>query len=350
MSAQFVVHALERLQPMASMSRGRLQELASLSVLQVFSRLREALPLADWMGQAVYLLRGELKLEYSDGASRVVVGDTDETRHPLQATSHILAGARPVTEVEILRLDENLVDLTVTWDQLSRGGSGADWSGMSALLGAESLAHGAFAALPPAHIDVLLQRFERIPVKRGDIILRQGDHGDFYYLIESGRCRVTRLVGGVEVHIAELKAGAAFGEEALVSDAPRNATVCMLTDGRLLRLAKAAFVELLREPLLHAVSWNEAAARTEAGARWLDVRFAPEYLHDGLPGALNIPLNELRESFSAMNRGEEYVVYCQSGRRSSAAAFLMSQRGFKASVVEGGLHRRSDGGVVGDRS
>lgn len=350
MSAEFISSTFERLQPMASMSRARLQELANLSVVQVFSRLREALPLADWVGQAVYLLRGELKLEYGNGASRVIVGDTDETRHPLSMGKNALAGARPVTEVEILRLDENLVDLTATWDQLSRGGAGTDWSGMNALLGAESLARGAFAALPPAHIDVLLQRFERISVKRGDIVLRQGEHGDYYYLIESGRCRVTRLVGGAEIELAELKSGAAFGEEALVADVPRNASVCMLTDGSLLRLAKTAFVELLREPLLHVVSWDEAAALAATGTQWLDVRFAPEYLHDGLPGALNIPLNELRGSFPAIDKSKEYVVYCQSGRRSSAAAFLMAQRGFKASVVEGGLHRRNAGGIAGDRS
>jgi rhodanese-related sulfurtransferase len=38
-----------------------------------------------------------------------------------------------------------------------------------------------------------------------------------------------------------------------------------------------------------------------------------------------------------LESGREYIVYCQSGRRSSAAAFLFAQRGFKACLLEGGL-------------
>jgi rhodanese-related sulfurtransferase len=34
---------------------------------------------------------------------------------------------------------------------------------------------------------------------------------------------------------------------------------------------------------------------------------------------------------------EEYIIYCQSGRRSSAAAFLLAQRGYHVFVLEGGL-------------
>jgi len=75
----------------------------------------------------------------------------------------------------------------------------------------------------------------------------------------------------------------------------------------------------------------------QGGAAWLDVRYPSEYRCDRLPGALNVPLNEVRNSFSALDAAREYVVYCQSGRRSSAAAFLFAQRGFKVSLLEGGL-------------
>ena len=102
--------------------------------------------------------------------------------------------------------------------------------------------------------------------------------------------------------------------------------VYWLTDGAVFDEAASAGYGTIME---YSRAWtNEALARVAAGARWLDVRYPPEYLHDGLPGALNIPLNELRESLPALDRAREYVIYCQSGRRSAAAAFLMAQMVF----------------------
>jgi rhodanese-related sulfurtransferase len=174
-------------------------------------------------------------------------------------------------------------------------------------------------------------------VKRGETIIRQGDDGDFFYLIERGRCKVNRLVAGVPIELAELTEGDAFGEEALVADAQRNATVTMKTDGVLLRLAKSDFVTLLREPLLQRLSPDEAQKRVANGAAWIDVRFPAEFQQDGLPQAQNIPLNNIRLASQALDSEKEYIVYCQTGRRSSAAAFLLSQRGIRASLLDGGL-------------
>lgn len=212
-----------------------------------------------------------------------------------------------------------------------------DWRTMTGMFAAQNLTRGTFASLPPAHIETLFKRFQRVKSVRGQEIIREGDEGDFYYVIESGRCTVTRQVGGVRMELAELKAGDAFGEEALVSDARRNASVTMKTDGTLLRLARRDFDELLREPLLQRVSRAEAEKKVAAGAVWLDVRYPAEYNQDKLPGAINIPLNEVRNLIASLDMQKEYIVYCQTGRRSSAAAFLLSQRGCKAWLLEGGL-------------
>ena len=139
------------------------------------------------------------------------------------------------------------------------------------------------------------------------------------------------------MEIAVLKPGDAFGEEALLADASRNATVTMKTDGVLLGLSKADFSELLKEPLLHRLPWLEAKSRVASGAQWIDVRFPAEFVHDGLPDAINIPLNEIRRAAPLLDASREYIVYCQTGRRSAAAAFLLSQRGLRASVLAGGL-------------
>jgi len=176
-----------------------------------------------------------------------------------------------------------------------------------------------------------------VKTARGDTLIREGDEGDYYYVIESGRFQVERLVGGAKVVLAELKAGDAFGEEALVSEAKRNATVVALGDGVLLRLDKQHFNDLLREPLLRRLPFEEAGKRVKEGALWLDVRYPSEYQYDRLPGAINVPLAEVRNMFNVLDKSKEYVAYCQSGRRSAAAAFLFAQRGFKVWVLQGGL-------------
>ena len=208
---------------------------------------------------------------------------------------------------------------------------------VSGIFSLSNLRHGVFARLPAARIEGMFARFERIGAKRGDVVIREGEEGDYYYVIEAGRCQVERMVGGVRVALAELKSGDAFGEEALASDARRNATVTMATDGKLLRLGKQDFRDNLGEPLLQRVSYAEGLERVQRGAGWLDVRYPSEYRYDRLPGALNVPLNEVRNSFAVLDAGREYIVYCQSGRRSSAAAFLFAQRGFQVCLLEGGL-------------
>ena len=109
------------------------------------------------------------------------------------------------------------------------------------------------------------------------------------------------------------------------------------TDGELLRLSKQDFDSLLKEPLLERVSLVEARERVAAGAIWMDVRYPSEFQYDRLSGAINVPLNEVRNMFAVLDKERDYVIYCQSGRRSSAAAFLFAHRGFRVSMLEGGL-------------
>ena len=113
----------------------------------------------------------------------------------------------------------------------------------------------AFLKLPAANIQTLFSRLQELSVKAGDEIVKFGAPGDYYYIIKQGRCKVFRPVGSGEHTLAELGPCDSFGEEALISEAPRNATVTMLTDGKLMRLSKRDFVELLAyDDLLVTVS------------------------------------------------------------------------------------------------
>lgn len=337
---------LGRLEPIRSLSRERLEALAALLRPQSFPIGSDPLHGIDVQGRCIYLVRGELLGHLPDGGSKVLVGACEGARWPLGQQIPVPLRTRAITEVTLLFVDAKALDIMMTWDQVSSAAlappaTSAEatlWRTVTGALNVHTLTGGGLSLLPPANIPELLQRFERIKAKRGEVLIREGETGDYYYLIESGKCVVSRHVGGAEVLVADLKSGEAFGEEALVSEGRRSATVTMRTDGVLLRLAKPDFIALLREPLLHAASPGDAKHRVAMGnARWLDVRYPAEFAQDGLPGALNVPLNEIRTAFGVLDLGQEYIVYCQSGRRSSAAAFLLAQHGFKAYWLEGGL-------------
>ena len=326
---------LSALAPLAGLSPERLVELAAMAVLE--RGLRGSDPLKEKLAlpRSIFLLEGELLLVFEDGGTLVLVGGAEDARQALNRQKQRVARSKAITDVELVTVDDDVLDILATWDQVAAASPEA--SALSGALALGSLRSGAFAQLPAAHIDELLKRFDRVKTARGDVVIREGHEGDYYYVVESGRFQVERLVGGANVVLAELKSGDAFGEEALVSEAKRNATVSALGDGELLRLDRRHFNELLREPLLRRLSYEQAAEKVRRGALWLDVRYPSEYQYDKLPGAINVPLAEVRNMFEVLDRSKEYVAYCQSGRRSAAAAFLFAQRGFKVWLLEGGL-------------
>jgi len=337
------IEQLGRLDPVRGLSPARLAELVRLCRCERWAPGSDPLTKQRPGPLFLYLLDGELRIVLPDGAGQVLVGGCDAANWPIGYKTAPPVRSRTITEVQLLPLDFEMLDVMMTWDEMSAavdfGGQVAQSSSIaSTAFSAEVLTGSVLSRLPPAHIHELLQRFQRVPVRRGQTIVREGDAGDYYYLIESGRCRVTRLVGGAQMELAELKTGQAFGEEALVSDSPRSASVTMTGDGVLLRLAKPDFLELLKAPLLRPLARAEAERRVAEGrARWLDVRYPAEFAEDGMPAAVNVPLNEIRTAFGLLDRNREYIVYCQSGRRSSAAAFLLAQGGFQASWLAGGL-------------
>jgi rhodanese-related sulfurtransferase len=52
---------------------------------------------------------------------------------------------------------------------------------------------------------------------------------------------------------------------------------------------------------------------------------------------MNIPLSEIRNALGVLDKEREYVLYCQSARRSAAATFLLAQRGYRAFLLAEGL-------------
>lgn len=82
--------------------------------------------------------------------------------------------------------------------------------------------------------------FPRVSFAAGEAIVREGDHGDEAYVIESGRCEVHRTVDGRHVSIRVMAAGEVFGEMAILSPGARTASVTALEPTVLLRITADA--------------------------------------------------------------------------------------------------------------
>jgi rhodanese-related sulfurtransferase len=182
-------------------------------------------------------------------------------------------------------------------------------------------------------------RMESVHFKPGEIIIKQDDPGDYFYIIKEGRCLVTRATPANPkgVKLATLSVGDSFGEEALIAESRRNATVTMLSDGHLMRLNKDDFNSLLNEPLLNWVNYAEAKKIIDEGGLWLDVRLPDEHKSKHIKGSINIPLIFLRMKANSLDKTKKYVIYCDTGRRSSAAAFLLNEKDINSCVLKDGV-------------
>ena len=333
---------LRDLIPLNALTRDRFREVTGSLVIEDIGAGSYLFGEGDCDNRSTYLLDGVINLLDSSGrVTGVVSAGTDPARYPIANQQPRITTARAATKSVVATIDSTLLDVMLTLDQTTTTASttglytdsNEDW--MTRVLQSD-----AFIKLAPADIQRLLQTLQSVTVSAGDTIIRQGDEGDYFYIIKEGSCSVTRLASGEgwDVPLAELGKGDCFGEEALVSDANRNATVTMLTDGTLMRLSKKDFVELLKDPLVHFIDYDLASSLVADGGVWLDVRLADEHANFAFRNSSNVPLASIRDKASALDAAKKYVVYCDTGRRSTAAAFLLSQRGLDVCVLDGGLN------------
>jgi CRP-like cAMP-binding protein len=289
-----------------------------------------------------YLVAGTVELRADDRPAVMVSARTPEARVPLAPGLPRKYTARAVGDIDYIVLDSDLLDVLLTWDQTGQyevgdlQGDGPNVSGdwMTTLLRTK-----AFHRIPPANIQAIFLRMHRVNYRAGDIVIKQGTEGDFFYVVIAGRCLVTRETPLQKegIRLAELGPGDSFGEEALIAEAKRNATVTMVSDGILMRLGKTDFQTLLHEPLLEWVDYEQARDIVAKGGKWLDVRLPSEFQNFRIDASINIPLYFIRLKLGALDKNIPYVVVCDTGRRSSAAAYILSERGFEAYVLKGGL-------------
>ena len=104
-----------------------------------------------------------------------------------------------------------------------------------------------FAGVSPGALEVAAQRLIPVPVAAGQVVIREGDPADRFYIIEKGSFAVDQLDRGTgtERRLRVMGPDEVFGELGLMHGAPRSATVTAQTDGRLLALDGPDFLDLL---------------------------------------------------------------------------------------------------------
>ena len=115
------------------------------------------------------------------------------------------------------------------------------------------------------------------------MLIREGDAAEYFYVIKDGAASVSKQLDGTESVVAYLVRGDCFGEDALLSNSTRNATVKMMQDSRLMRLSKRAFEEVLKPPVVEWLTPGQASL------------LATACMQDRLAGVFTVQDTALRE-------------------------------------------------------
>lgn len=298
---------------------------------------------------SIFLIHGRVEIFEFNGPSCSVDACDPIARFPLAHAQPRKSTAVAASDCSVVRIDNTALDNMLCWDQTAdciRGDisverdldEDADW--METLLRSNL-----FYKVPPTNIRQILDCFEACYFDAGETVLRQGEVGDCCYIIKEGSVDVFQSdsCNKPAEWVASLAEGKCFGEEALVNDTTRNATIVMRENGVLMRLGKQDFYKLLRQPDIRQLSLNAAKQQVADGElQLIDVRTLDEFQRRHVPGALNMPLKILKLKARMLNPHKTYLFYCDSGKRSDSAAYLMSLEGFSSYSLRGGIAALED--------
>ncbi len=333
---------LKTLEPLNRLNPILLDELAAKSVIDEVPAGKIICRHGEKDSRQIYLLSGQIEAVKAGESKTKIIKSKSPLKTPLAEGSPRTVTLKAKTDSTLLYIDADLLELLMSDEpelnatyevtEITEDDSD-DWM-------LSFLQSPAFLQLPTENIQKLLTHMEEIPAKKDQVIIEQGATDDNYYIIKSGSCNVHRqpYKNSASVLLAVLPTGSGFGEEALISNGTRNATITMRENGSLMRLKKKDFLNLLINPLISYFEHSETQQKLNQGCVVIDVRSEKESQQKPLEGAVNIPLSMLRLKFDSLNNEREYLLVCNDGSQSAAAAFLMIQHGMKCSVLKKGLN------------
>ncbi len=283
----------------------------------------------------IFLLRGTAKVERKNEAE-FEWGGVKNTCRPLDLQETITC-ITAEQESLLCRTDRDKLDYLIGWNAMVNYMDSFDQGVQSVLAG---LRHPAvFKNLPFSNVEEVFKRMNTREVSAGEVIMKQGDPGDFFYIVDSGKAEVWQqgLYDDEQQLVASLETGDHCGDEALLTGGTRNATVKMIEPGRLLVLNKGDFAQFIGKPMVHEMEPKVVKALMDSGTTVLDVRYEEEWEESRIPGVTLIPLHDLRSRIGELNKDQQYITYCLSGKRSVVAAMILNQQGYNAICMEGGI-------------
>ncbi len=338
-------NVLSSLVPISNLPKDAITQIAASSYVQSFKVNDIVFKEGASDEYAYYLLEGELELISTNSTNFHIISGTDDARYPLAQFQPRQFTATAVTDSLVLVINRTFLDSLLVGNNTTNlyiehgvevndidSDDTDDWMG-------KILQSPLYINISVENIHKIFSKIESIDVKKGDVVINQGEDGDYYYIIQNGRCCVSRkpTPTSQDIKLSELREGDSFGEESIIANLKRNASVTMLTDGRLMRLGKEDFKELILEPILKEIDFESAQSLANDNAVWLDVRYPDEYQDYAIESSLNIPLNVLRFQVEKLDISKQYIVCCDTASRSSIAAFILAQSGFDVFHLNKGL-------------
>jgi CRP-like cAMP-binding protein len=186
---------LKTFSPLDGLKAENLHALARKTVVRELGAGRLLFKEGDTDKRTYYLVNGQVELRADDRVMGVIKSGTAEARAALAPGLPRKFTARAGMDIEYIMIDSDLLDVLLTWDQTGQyevaelRGDGMDVTGdwMTTLLQTK-----AFHRIPPANIQAIFMRMQRINYRAGDIVIKQGTEGDFFYVVVAGKCIVTR--------------------------------------------------------------------------------------------------------------------------------------------------------------
>jgi signal-transduction protein with cAMP-binding, CBS, and nucleotidyltransferase domain len=348
---------LARFSPFNTLAYEYLSKVIEKSSLKEYSKGAIIFKRGKELNHSIYLVSGNVDLIDSQFAVTSITSEDDSHKVPLNSASPTQVSAVAKSPVVVLSVESDFSDLVLAWSESGNEESAeisdekvdrtefdeaeeGDW--MSSLLQSPF-----FNKIPPGNIRQLFMRFKSQKVAADEVVIKEGERGEFFYVLETGSAKVQDKQGNI---LAALRPGDYFGEEALVGDTTRNATVKMLTQGKLMCLEKSDFVTLLQEPVRRFITYEELTKNlqtqdleTQNTYQIIDVRLPLERRFQSVPQSRNIPLSQLRKNLPSLDQSQTYVVTDDAGRRADVAAQLLNQAGYDTLILlEASLHQAAN--------
>jgi CRP-like cAMP-binding protein len=294
------------------------------------------------VGESFYLLSGRVDLIDASYTSHEVYANDKRSSTVLNPDSPTHTSCIAKSFVTVFSVETETLDRILSWSESAAyaneefqshttneievgsisDGDATDW--MSSLLNSPL-----FSKIPLTLVQELFLKFSNVAVQEGEVVIKEGEKGDFFYVLASGLVHVTNHSASVDL---VLEPGSYFGEEALLGSTLRNATITMTKGGQLKQLNSDSFNALLKAPVLKYLKRSELD-QLDKPYKILDVKMPIEYRVNHISESINMPLSRLRGRMEELAKSNAYIIPNDAGSRADIATYLLCQKGFDAYIL-----------------